>query len=80
VRAASKLPTLKAERLVNSGPRTAEGLRGKVVLVDVWGVHLHQLDSHVAVYQGLESRLRFLGWWWSECTRLSSNSASVQRT
>ena len=36
VGAASKLPTLKAERWVNSGPLTAEGLRGKVVLVDIW--------------------------------------------
>src|SRR5919112_2644655 len=36
VGATSKLPTLKAERWVNSGPLTAAGLRGKVVLVDVW--------------------------------------------
>jgi hypothetical protein len=36
VGAANKLPTLKAERWVNSAPLTAEGLRGKVVLVDVW--------------------------------------------
>ena len=36
VGAATKLPTLKAERWVNSAPLTAEGLRGKVVLVDVW--------------------------------------------
>jgi thiol-disulfide isomerase/thioredoxin len=34
--AANKLPMLKAERWVNSGPLTAEGLRGKVVLIDVW--------------------------------------------
>jgi hypothetical protein len=34
--AANKLPTLKAQRWVNSAPLTAEGLRGKVVLVDVW--------------------------------------------
>jgi thiol-disulfide isomerase/thioredoxin len=34
--AANKLPTLKAERWVNSAPLTAEGLRGKVVLVDFW--------------------------------------------
>jgi Thioredoxin like C-terminal domain/AhpC/TSA family len=34
--AANKLPTLKAERWVNSAPLTAAGLRGKVVLVDVW--------------------------------------------
>jgi thiol-disulfide isomerase/thioredoxin len=34
--AANKLPTLKAERWVNSAPLTAEELRGKVVLVDVW--------------------------------------------
>src|SRR5215216_7576934 len=36
VGAATKLPTLKAERWVNSAPLTAEGLRGKVVLVDFW--------------------------------------------
>lgn len=36
VGAATRLPTLKAERWVNSVPLTAEGLRGKVVLVDVW--------------------------------------------
>jgi len=36
VGAANKLPTLKAERWVNSAPLTAEGLRGKVVLVDFW--------------------------------------------
>jgi len=35
-RAATSLPTLKAERWVNSSPLTPEGLSGKVVLVDVW--------------------------------------------
>jgi thiol-disulfide isomerase/thioredoxin len=34
--AASNLPSLKAERWVNSAPLTAEALRGKVVLVDFW--------------------------------------------
>ena len=34
--AASNLPSLKAQRWVNSPPLTAEGLRGKVVLVDFW--------------------------------------------
>jgi thiol-disulfide isomerase/thioredoxin len=34
--AASRLPPLKAQRWVNSAPLTPEGLRGKVVLVDVW--------------------------------------------
>ena len=34
--AASRLPALKAERWVNSAPLTPEGLRGKVVLVDIW--------------------------------------------
>ena len=34
--AASRLPALKAQRWVNSPPLTPEGLRGKVVLVDVW--------------------------------------------
>jgi len=34
--AASNLPSLKAERWVNSPPLTAEALRGKVVLVDFW--------------------------------------------
>ena len=34
--AASDMPVLKAERWVNSAPLTAEALRGKVVLVDVW--------------------------------------------
>lgn len=34
--AASKLPTLKAERWVNGGTVTSEALRGKVVLVDFW--------------------------------------------
>jgi hypothetical protein len=36
VGAAAKLPTLKAERWVNSAPLTAEMMRGKVVLVDIW--------------------------------------------
>jgi hypothetical protein len=36
VGAAGKLPALTAERWVNSVPLTAAGLRGKVVLVDVW--------------------------------------------
>jgi hypothetical protein len=34
--AARRLPALKAQRWVNSAPLTPEGLRGKVVLVDVW--------------------------------------------
>jgi hypothetical protein len=34
--AASGLPSLRAERWVNSPPLTAEALRGKVVLVDFW--------------------------------------------
>src|SRR5918993_1464225 len=34
--ASRQLPPLKAHRWVNSGPLTPEGLRGKVVLVDVW--------------------------------------------
>src|SRR5688572_26321080 len=34
--AASTLPSLKAQRWANSPPLTAEALRGKVVLVDVW--------------------------------------------
>ena len=34
--AASNLPSLQAERWVNSPPLTAEALRGKVVLVDFW--------------------------------------------
>ena len=34
--AATNLPALKAERWVNTGPLTAETLRGKVVLVDFW--------------------------------------------
>src|SRR5262245_11273213 len=33
---ASNLPPLVAQRWVNSQPLTAEGLRGKVVLVDFW--------------------------------------------
>jgi thiol-disulfide isomerase/thioredoxin len=36
VGAAGKLPALTAERWVNSPPLTAAGLRGKVVLIDVW--------------------------------------------
>jgi len=36
VGAAGKLPTFKVERWVNSPPLTAEGLRGKVLLLDVW--------------------------------------------
>jgi glutathione peroxidase-family protein len=36
VGAAGKLPALRAERWVNSAPLTAAGLRGKVVLIDVW--------------------------------------------
>ena len=36
VGAASKLPAFRVERWVNSPPLTAEGLRGKVVLVDIW--------------------------------------------
>ena len=34
--AASELPPLQAERWVNSAPLTAQALRGKVVLVDIW--------------------------------------------
>ena len=34
--AASRLPALKAQRWVNSAPLTPGGLRGKVVLIDVW--------------------------------------------
>ena len=34
--AASNVPSLKAQRWVNSPPLTAEALRGKVVLVDFW--------------------------------------------
>ena len=34
--AASDLPSLRAQRWVNSPPLTAEALRGKVVLVDFW--------------------------------------------
>jgi thiol-disulfide isomerase/thioredoxin len=34
--AAGKLPAFTAERWVNSAPLTSEGLRDKVVLVDVW--------------------------------------------
>src|SRR5436190_1276136 len=34
--AAAKLPALRAERWVNSAPLTPAGLRGKVVLLDVW--------------------------------------------
>ena len=34
--AASDMPVFKAERWVNSAPLTAEALRGKVVLIDVW--------------------------------------------
>ena len=36
VGAAGKLPDFKVERWVNSTPLTAEALRGKVVLVDIW--------------------------------------------
>ena len=36
VGAAGKLPAFTVERWVNSAPLTAAGLRGKVVLVDVW--------------------------------------------
>ena len=34
--ATSRLPALNAQRWVNSAPLTPEGLRGKVVLIDVW--------------------------------------------
>src|SRR5262245_53597956 len=34
--AAGEMPAFKAERWVNSGPLTADMLRGKVVLVDFW--------------------------------------------
>ena len=36
VGAAGKLPAFTAERWVNSAPLTAAGLRGKVVLLDIW--------------------------------------------
>ena len=55
--AASRLPALKAQRWVNSAPLTPEGLRGKVVLVDVWDTPA-STGFVPAVYQGLESRLR----------------------
>ena len=32
---------------MNSAPLTAAGLRGKGELVDVWDVHVHQLDSYL---------------------------------
>jgi hypothetical protein len=56
VGAAANLPVFKVERWVNSAPLTAAGLRGKVVLVDVWD--LHQLDSYLALCRGVESRVR----------------------
>jgi hypothetical protein len=34
--AASNLPSIKAERWIDSPPLTPAGLRGKVVLVDFW--------------------------------------------
>jgi hypothetical protein len=34
--AANQLPAFRVERWVNSSPLTAEGLRGKVVLIDIW--------------------------------------------
>src|SRR5687767_11288246 len=34
--AAQELPSLNAERWVNSLPLTAEELQGKIVLIDVW--------------------------------------------
>jgi hypothetical protein len=36
VGAVSKLPAFRVERWLNSPPLTAEGLRGKVVLLDIW--------------------------------------------
>ena len=36
VDAAGKLPAFTVERWVNSTPLTAEALRGKVVLLDIW--------------------------------------------
>ena len=36
VGAVGKLPAFTVERWVNSTPLSAEALRGKVVLVDVW--------------------------------------------
>ena len=35
---------------LNSPPLAADGLRGSVVLVDFWTVHLHQLAAHVSAY------------------------------
>jgi hypothetical protein len=37
--AAGDVPALKVERWVNSAPLTPDMLRGKVVLVDIWGAN-----------------------------------------
>ena len=57
VGAAGKLPAFKVERWVNSAPPTAAGLRGKVVLVDVWEYYTCINCSYLAVCPGVESRL-----------------------
>ena len=78
--AASRLPALKTQRWVNSAPLTPEGLRGKVVLVDVWEYTCINWILYFAVYQGLESRTPRSAWSWSGFTRQSSSSASAPRT
>ena len=45
---------------VNSDPFTLSQMQdeGKVVLIDFWDVHLHQLHPHAALPQGVERQVR----------------------
>ena len=78
--AASRLPALKAQRWVNSAPLTPEGLRGKVVLVDVWEYTCVNWIRTCRISEpGIAITLRS-DWWWSGFTRQSLSSASAPRT
>ena len=75
------MPAFKAERWVNSAPLDRRGAARQGRPGRLLGVHLHQLDPHRALRQGVAPRLRRRSAWsWSACTRPSSSSASAPRT
>ena len=78
--AASRLPALKAQRWVNSAPLTPEGLRGKVVLVDVWEYTCINWIRTCRISGPGIAITRRSAWSWSGFTRQSSSLASAPRT